>query len=82
VSRRLPDDVLRLPERVRLAAALEALPDQDRLVLAMRLLEGLSALEAAGALRCPAREVEQRYQAALLTLARELGARVASRRAA
>jgi len=82
VSGRLPEDVLRLPERVRLAAAIEALPDQDRLVLAMRLLEGLSALEAAGALRCPEREVEQRYQTALLTLARELGARVAARRAA
>src|SRR5262249_39583586 len=37
--------------RTRVAAALEAMPERDRLVLALRLLEGLSPLESAGAPR-------------------------------
>ncbi len=79
---RLPSAVRRLPSRVRLAAALEAMPEPDRLVLSLRLLEGLSAVEAAGALRMSAREVEQRLGLALSSLARELGERSSLRRAA
>ncbi len=82
MKRRLPAAVRRLPTRVRLAAALEALPEHDRLILALRLLEGLTALEAAGALRMGAREVEQRLGLALSSLARELGERSSLRRAA
>ncbi len=82
MKRRLPSAVLRLPGRVRLAAALEAMPEPDRLVLSLRLLEGLSAVEAAGALRMSAREVEQRLGLALSSLARELGERSSLRRAA
>jgi len=57
------------PLRARIAAAIEALPGLDRLVLALRLLDRLSALETAGALRLPAREVEERTRLALATLA-------------
>lgn len=80
MSPRLPVAVQRLPFRVRLAAAIERLPESQRLVLAMRLLDGLSTIEAAGALKLTTREVDARYAAALETLAGELGA--ALRRAA
>ena len=73
MSARLPDAVRRLPLRVRLAAAIERLPDAQRLVLALRLLDGLSTLEAAGALKLSAREVEARFTAALEVIADELG---------
>lgn len=79
---RLPARVRQLPARVRLAAALEALPEADRLVLSLRLLEGLSTLETAGATRLTAREVEKRMATALLLLARELGGAAALKRAA
>lgn len=79
---RLPDDVRRLPPRVRLAAALEALPETDRLVLSLRLLEGLSSLETAGALRISVNEVEKRMSAATARLTLELGAQPGERRAA
>lgn len=82
MSRRLPSGVSRLPVRVRLAAAVEALPERDRLVLVLRLVEGLTALEAAGALKLTVRETEQRYAAALHVLARESGLRGLLRRAA
>jgi DNA-directed RNA polymerase specialized sigma24 family protein len=72
----------RLPERARLAAALEALPEMDRLVLSLRLIEGLSTLETAGALRVKADEVEKRMASALLKLSPQTGVRPASRRAA
>jgi DNA-directed RNA polymerase specialized sigma24 family protein len=78
----LPRAVRALPPRIRLSAALEALPEIDRLVLSLVLLEGLSVLEVAGALKLPAREVEQRRTSALLAVARELGEPVARRRAA
>ena len=68
--------------RKRLAAALEVLPELDRLVLSLRLLEGLSALEAAGALQVSAREVERRTLSASRVLSRELGIRPAARRVA
>ena len=82
MSPRLPAGVGRLPVRVRLAAAIEGLPELDRRVLELRLLEGLSALECAGTLRLSVREVERRHAAVLLLLARELASRPAQRRAA
>ena len=82
MKRRLPSGVSRLPERVRLAAAIETLPERDRQVLVLRLVEGLSPLETAGTLKITVRETEHRYAAALLVLARELGFRPALRRAA
>lgn len=80
--RRLPTEIHRLPPRVRLAAAIEALPQAERLILTLRLVEGLSSLEAAGTLRLKVREVEKRTASALLALAHELGSRRALRRAA
>ena len=82
MKRRLPLTVSRLPQRIRLAAAIEALPERDRHLLMLRLLEGLSALETAGALRITVREEEQRYAALLHGLAREAGVRTLLRRAA
>jgi DNA-directed RNA polymerase specialized sigma24 family protein len=73
VSARLPEAVRRLPLRVRLAAAIERLPEPQRLVLALRLLDGLSTLEAAGALKLSAHDVELRFTAALEMIADELG---------
>ena len=74
MSARLPMAVTRLPLRVRLAAAIERLPESERLVVALRVLDGLSAIEAAGALKLTTREVESRLASALETLAGELGA--------
>jgi DNA-directed RNA polymerase specialized sigma24 family protein len=82
VTRRLPTGVSRLPERVLLAAAIETLPERDRQVLALRLVEQLSPLEAAGALKLSVRDIEHRYATSLLLLARELGAKPKHRRAA
>lgn len=82
MKRRLPLSVNRLPQRIRLAAAIESLPERDRLVLMLRLLEGLSALETAGALRITVREVEQRTTSCRLALARTAGLRTSLRRAA
>jgi DNA-directed RNA polymerase specialized sigma24 family protein len=82
VSARLPSRVRQLPVRVRLAAAIEALPEADRLVLSLRLLEGLSTAEAAGALRVSARELEQRMSNALDALIQEIGPGSSQRRAA
>ena len=73
MSARVPADVRRLPLRVRLAAALETLTDRDRLVLALRLLDGLTTLETAGALRLRAAEVESRLDGALRVVRDELG---------
>jgi DNA-directed RNA polymerase specialized sigma24 family protein len=82
VSGRLPAGVRRLPSRVRLAAAIEALPDVDRLVLSLRLLEGLSAQETAGALRVSVSEVEKRTASAMLVLSQEIAVDPSLRRAA
>ena len=68
--------------RKRLTAALAVLPELDRLVLSLRLLEGLSALEAAGALQVTTREVERRTLSASRELSRQLGIRRAARRVA
>jgi len=82
VKPRVPSAVNRLPERVRLAAAIEALPERDRQVLVLRLVEQLTPLEAAGTLKLSVRELEHRYATTLLALARELGIRPAQKRAA
>lgn len=82
MSPRLPRAVRALPVRIRLAAAVEALAGIDRLVLSLSLLEGMSVLEIAGALKLRAREVEQRRVGALGAITRELGEPVARRRAA
>ena len=68
--------------RVRVVAALDALPELDRLVLSLHLLEGLTPLEAAGALRLSEQELSRRTQSALRTLSRRLGLRTTSRRVA
>ena len=73
MTSRLPVTVRRLPLRVRLAAALERLPESQRLVLALRLIDGLSPVEAGGALHLSAREVESRLSVALESVAAELG---------
>ena len=82
MSERLPKQVDRLPVRVRLAAAIESLPEAERLVLSLRLLEGLSPLEAAGALKLEVREVEVRMHAAMDVLRQDMGVRAPLRRAA
>lgn len=82
MSARLPQQVQKLPARVRLAAAIEALHENDRLVLSLRLLEGLSALETAGAMKIDVREVEMRTNAAMEVLRQEMGVRAPLRRAA
>ena len=76
MSARLPAGVRRLPLRVRLAAAIERLPESQRLLLALRLVDGLSPVEAAGALKTTARDVESRFASALETLADELGSSI------
>lgn len=68
--------------RRRLATALDALPELDRVVLSLRLLDGLSVLEVAGALHVPVSEVERRTLAASRVLARQLGVRRSQRRVA
>lgn len=73
MNERLPDAVRALPERVRAAAALELLSPRERSVLALLLLEGLSPLEAAGALGTSSSQVERLYAAALDSVTRELG---------
>jgi DNA-directed RNA polymerase specialized sigma24 family protein len=64
----------RLSPRVRVAAAIERLPESHRLALALRLVDRFSTLEAAGALELTAHEVESRFASALESIAGELGA--------
>jgi DNA-directed RNA polymerase specialized sigma24 family protein len=73
-----PRAVRALP-RARVATALAALAETDRLVLALDLLEGLTVLEIAGALKLKVREVEQRRVAALAAVTRALAARAGTR---
>lgn len=82
MSARLPARVRQLPERVRMAAAIEALPETDRLVLTLCLLEGLTLLEAAGTLQLTVRETERRMTTAMEALTLEMGVRTTLRRAA
>ena len=60
---------------------LDTLTERERLVLAMLLVERLTVLEAAGALRISMREVGEVYATALQRLARGTGA-YAQRKAA
>jgi len=66
---------------VRLREAIDQLDERERQVLALLLVERLTVLEAAGALRMSMREVGEVYAAALQRLARESGVR-AQRKAA
>jgi DNA-directed RNA polymerase specialized sigma24 family protein len=65
----------------RMAEAIDLLSDRERHVLALLLVERLTVLEAAGALRTTMREVGETYATALQRLARGTGVR-AQRRAA
>ena len=76
--RRLPTAVQKLPLHVRVSAAIEKLEDRERDVLAMLLLERLSPLEAAGALRLTVREVESSFERAIASLSFESGERIQS----
>ena len=79
---RAPSSVSEAPTREQIVAAIDVLPELERLVLSLQLLEGLTPLEAAGALRLTTHEVEKRMATALRLLSRELGVRPALRRAA
>ena len=68
-----------LARRVR--ESIDALGDRERHVLALLLVERLTVLEAAGALKMTMREVGEVYATALQQLARGTGVR-AQRRAA
>ncbi|MFN8586452.1 MAG: hypothetical protein U0704_01530 [Candidatus Eisenbacteria bacterium] len=74
MKRNVPS-VEKLPARVRVAAAIEKLADRERQVLALLLLEQLSPLEAAGALRLTVRQVEASFALAVETLREESAAR-------
>lgn len=54
--------------RTRLESALEALPDRDRLVLTLLLVERMSPIETAGALRLSVRHVERTYEEMVVSL--------------
>jgi len=77
--RRLPSAVQKLPLHVRVSAAIEKLEDRERDVLALLLLERLSPIEAAGALRLSVPEVESSFQRAIENLSSESGARIPAR---
>lgn len=69
--------------RERVAALVGSLDGNDRALLALCLLEGLSPLEAGAALRTPSREVVRRLGALLGRLSRRARAvRAAVRRVA
>jgi DNA-directed RNA polymerase specialized sigma subunit len=65
----------------RMGEAIDTLEERERHVLALLLVERLTVLEAAGALKLSMREVGEVYATALQRLARGTGAR-AQRRAA
>jgi len=71
--RRLPAAVDHLPEQVRIAAAIEMLETRERHVLELVLLERLTTLETAGALRLTVRDVERLLANALERIAAEAG---------
>ena len=84
--RRLPTEVAELPIHLRATAELEALEPRERDVLALCLLEKLSPIEAAGALRMTVGELNRVLSSTLDRLAAALAApesrRTASKRAA
>lgn len=67
--------VHQLPARVRVSAAIEKLADRERQVLALLLLERLTPLEAAGALRLSVRQVETSFALAVESLREDAAAR-------
>lgn len=72
----------RRPARVRrVLEAIELLPERERHALTLLLVERLTVLEAAGALRTTMREVGELYATALQRIARGTGLR-AQRKAA
>ena len=82
MNARLPQQVQRLSARVRIAAAIEAMCEADRVVLTLRVLEGLTELETAGVLKIDVREVTMRTNAAMEALRQDLGLSAPLRRAA
>ena len=65
----------------RMRESIDSLPDRERHVLALLLVERLTVLEAAGTLKMTMREVGEVYATALQRLARGTGVR-AQRKAA
>ncbi len=70
MKRNVPS-VDKLPARVRVSAAIEKLADRERQVLALLLLERLTPLEAAGALRLTVRQVEASFALAVESIREE-----------
>jgi len=69
-----PEDAALAGERrAALLAAMHALPERDRVVLACRFLIGLSEAETAEALRCPTGTVKSRTARALARIRQHLG---------
>lgn len=64
-----------LPARVRVSAAIEKLADRERQVLALLLLERLTPLEAAGALRLSVRQVEASFALAVESIREDAASR-------
>ena len=71
--RRVPAAVKRLPEHVRVDAAIEALEKNDRHVLTLLLVERLTPIEAAGVLRMTVRQVERTLEQLLSRIESEAG---------
>jgi DNA-directed RNA polymerase specialized sigma24 family protein len=67
--------VEKLPMRIRVTAAIEKLADRERQVLSLLLLERLTPIEAAGALRMTVRQVEASFSLAVESLREETSAR-------
>ena len=67
--------VEKLPMRIRVTAAIEKLADRERQVLSLLLLERLTPIEAAGALRMSVRQVEASFSLAVESLREEISAR-------
>lgn len=59
--------------RARVAAILDRLPARQRTLLALLLVERLTAAEAAGALGASTGEVESAYRHVLAALGRQIG---------
>ncbi|MBI5170846.1 MAG: hypothetical protein HZA61_15260 [Candidatus Eisenbacteria bacterium] len=72
--KRIVPSVENLPARVRVSAAIEKLADRERQVLALLLLERLTPLEAAGALRLSVRQVEASFALAVESIREESAA--------
>ncbi|MBK7368539.1 MAG: hypothetical protein IPJ04_11680 [Candidatus Eisenbacteria bacterium] len=73
MKRTIPS-VEKLPARVRVSAAIEKLADRERQVLALLLLERLTPIEAAGALRLTVRQVEASFALAVESIREDAAA--------